>query len=822
MDSWLQDLRYAWRKLLDSPGFTLVAVLTLAVGIGANTAIFTVVDGVLLEPLPYERPQELVFVWNRMVHTGMPKAPLSAPDFADLVHEARSFTALAASDNVSDRTLAGDGAPEQIQVASVTADYFDVLGVDPFLGRRFEAADGAPFPPDLFQQPNPEIPPTAVMLSYDFWRRRYAGDPAVLGRALRINGAPFTVVGVLGPDFSLLMPPDAGMPPHVDAWIPFRFDLAQAARDNQWLRVIGRLAPGVTRAQAQAEMDALAERFREQFAFHRNMGMEMDLRGMQADVVAHVRPVLWALLGAVGFVLLIACANVANLMLARATLRGREMAVRSALGASRWRLLRQVLIEGALLALLGGAAGVGLAYVGLQILTALHPADLPRLDALALDARVLVFTLVATATAALVSALAPAFDLSGAHPQQALQERGGDGGAARLRLRGALVVAEVALSLVLLVGAALMLRSFLYLAAAQPGFEPRGVLTYKLNLNGPEYGDPAARTGFFQRMREGVGALPGVEAVGAVYPLPLSGRLWTGPWGRPGDSAEDWSKNEANFRVTTPGFFEAMGARLLAGRTFEVADDEEQRPVVVIDDRLAARAFPGRPAVGEHLGMDLLGNPLDVEVVGVVAHMRHDSLAADGRETIYFPQHLFPWMPMYVAVRTAGEPAGLLAPVRRQVRALDPGVPVYGERTMAGYVDEALAPTRFAMLLLGLFAAVAVLLAAVGLFGVIAYSVRQRRREIGIRLALGAPAASILRLVLVRGVGLIALGVVLGLAAAAMLTRVLRSQLYGVSATDPWTFAAIAALLAVLALLASWLPARRAMEVDPVQSLRAE
>ncbi|HMB52836.1 MAG TPA: ABC transporter permease [Thermoanaerobaculia bacterium] len=822
MHALLHDLRYAWRKLAKNPGFTAVAVFTLALGIGANTAIFSVVDGVLLSPLPYDDPEQLVFVWDRMIQTENLKAPMSAPDFADLDREVGAFAGLAASNNVNESVLTEAGAPLQVSVAGVTWDFFDVLGVEPFVGQGFTEADAAPMPPGVFQDPEAEIPSTAVVLSNGLWQRRFAADPTVIGRTLRLNGQPHTVVGVMGADFRLLVPPDAGMPAGVDAWTPFRFDLAGGARDNQWLRVIGRLAPGVSLAEAQQQVDAFSDRLRTESAFHDNMGIVKDVKPLHGDAVAHVRPVLWSLLGAVGFVLLIACANVANLLLARSTLRGREMAVRTALGAGRGRIFRQVLAEGALLALLGGAAGVGLAHAGLRLLVALEPADLPRLEGVGLDAGVLAFTLAATLAAALLASLAPALDLAAVRPRAALQERGGSGGG-RLRLRSVLVVAEVALSLVLLAGAGLMLRSFVSLSHVDPGYRAEGVVTYKLNLPFLSYRDADQRLDLFARLDERVGELPGVESAGAVFPLPLAGRLWTGPWGLPGEAQEEWSKNEANFRATRPGFFEAMGAHLLAGRTLERADVEDRREVVVIDDRLAAKAFRDQPAVGSRIALDLFGEAHEMEVVGVVAHMRHDSLAVEGRETIYLPHHYFPWSHMYMTVRTAGVPPESVLPgIRREVAALDPGLPVYGERPMVDYVEEALAPTRFVFLLLALFAGVAVLLAAVGLFGVISFAVRQRTREIGIRLALGAPAASILRLVMGRGLLLIGLGVAFGIAAALALTRVLASQLHGVSWSDPATYAAIALLLVAVALAASWLPARRAMEVDPMESLRSE
>ena len=824
MEAFVQDLRYAARKLAASPGFTAVAVVTLALAIGASTAVFSVVNGVLLAPLPYAQPDRLVLLWNRMTASSFERAPVSAPDVAEYRERARRFSGIAATNNVQEGTLTGGGPPEQIKIGGVTANFFEVLGADPLHGRTFRPEDEAPpAPPPADPQAAPPPPsPTAMVLAHGFWQRRFGGDPAIVGQTVSINGFPSLVVGVMRPDFRLLMPADAGMPTDIDAWQPLRFDLATGARDQQFLRVVARLAPGTTLAAAQQEMDSIAERHRAEHPFHENMGIHVVVRPMAADVVEGVRPVLLALLGAVGFVLLIACFNVANLMLARSAVRGRETAVRAALGAGRWRIARQVLAEGVVLAVAGGLAGVGLAWAGLRALLALRPPDLPRVDEVGLDPAVLAFSCAVTLAAALLSSLLPALELSGTRPYQALKE-GGAGASRRLRLRGALVVAEVALSLVLLVGAGLMMRSFLELQRVRPGFEPEGAVAYNLSLPFATYGTPDDRVGFFQRMEREVEALPAVEAAGAVFPMPLGGRFWTGPYGQPGESPEEWSKNEGNFRVATPGFFEAMGARLVAGRTLETADLEQRRNVAVVDTRMAARAFGDRPAVGERLGVDLFGNPLELEVVGVVEHMRHESLAEDDRETVYFPHHLFPFTPLTVVARASGgDPTALVPAIRREIERLDPELPIYGVRPLTAYVAEAMAQTRFATVLIAVFAAVAVVLAAVGLFGVVAYAVRQRTREIGIRVALGAEKASILRLVVGRGLGLVGAGVVLGLIAAFALTRTLASLLYGVGPRDPATFAAIPLLLAVIALAASWLPARRAAALDPMRTLRVE
>ena len=814
------DLHYAARQLAGSPGFTAVAVLTLALGIGATTAIFSVVDAVLLTPLPYGDPDRLVLVWNRMDKTDFPKAPVAAPDIVDYRTETTLFAGFAAMNNVAELALTGSGEPEQIKVGGVTGNFFDVLGVAPALGRTLTAEDDRPIPPEAFADPA-GIPPGALVLSHGFFRRRFGGDPATVGQALRIDGRLMTIVGVMPPEFELLMPIDAGMPTDIDAWTPLEVDLAIQARDNQWLRVVARLKPGATIAAAQAEMDAVAARQRERHLFHKNMGMQIRVLPLHGDVVGHVRTVLLALAGAVGFVLAIACANVANLLLARAALRGREMAVRSALGAGRLRLVRQVLTEGLLLALLGGAAGLGLAWLGLRLLLALRPPHLPRLDEVGLDGGVLAFTLATTVAAALLFALAPALQASMAGASEVLRDRGA-GTAGRGRLRNALVVAEVALSLALLIGAGLMLQSVVRLRGLEPGFEPAGALTYNVSLPFVRYGEPESRTRFLREMEAEVAALPGVEAVGAVFPLPLAGRFWTGSYGEEGTPPESWTENEASFRTITPGYFAAMGTRVLAGRALTAADLDGRREVAVIDRVLAERLWPGQPAVDRRLGIDLFGERHVLHVVGVVEHVRHDDLTRDGRPTIYFPHHLFPWPPMSVVVRAGSDPADLSAPVRRVVGGLDQELPVYAVRTLEELVGRALAVRSFTLALIAVFAGVAVALALVGLFGVLSYAVRQRTREIGIRMALGARRRAILGDVVGRGVALAGLGIGLGLLAALALTRVLAGLLYGVTATDPLTYAVLSALLVAVAALASSVPALRACRVDPTVSLRDE
>jgi putative ABC transport system permease protein len=814
-----QDIRYALRTLRGAPGFTLVALVTLALGIGATTAIFSAVNGVLLKPLPYWDPGRLVLIWNRMVSTSFPHAPVSAPDVVDFRTQASSFESIAVSNNVPEVALTGQGDPEQIRMAAVSGNFFSTLGAAPFMGRDFTPEEDPALTPGPPQPGAPPRPPPATILSYELWQRRFGSDPGILGKTILIDDQPQVVVGVMPRGFRVLMPPIAGMSPTIDAWTPLRTDLARLPRDFQFLRVIGRLKPGATVAQAQEEMNRIAERQREQFQFHRNMGMHVDLFPMQADIVNHVRPTLLALLGTVIFVLLIACANVANLLLARASSRRREMAIRAALGAGPGRIVRQMLTEGLVLAAGGAIAGLALARAGIAALVALKPADLPRADDIAINGTVLAFTVAISVAAALMFAVAPA--LSAVAPvTEVLNDR--HTGRRRTRFGGAFVVAEVALSLVLLIGAGLMVRSFQRLARVDPGFQAERVLTLNLALPFSRYPQPEARARFFEQVEGRIRTLPGVQDVGAVFPMPLGGRLWTGPYGREGDPPDVWTKNEANYRAITPGYFAAMRTRVLKGRGFTEAENRENAEVVVVDRRLADRLWPGGDPVGRLLGVDLFGARSMRRVVGVVEHIRHETIAADSRETIYFPYRAFPFPPLTLAVKGAVDPASLTDPIVREVHAIDPKLAVYGVRPLDAYVERSLAPTRFAMTLMGIFATVALLLAAIGLYGVLSFMVGQRTHEIGVRMALGAARRSVLEMIVGRGVGLAVLGIAVGVVAALGLTKGIADLLYGVSPTDPATFVAVAVFLLAVVLLACLIPAYRATRVDPLLSMRAE
>ncbi len=831
MELLMLDVRFAVRSLRKNLGFTAVAVVTIALGIGATTAIFSVTNTVLLRPLPYRSPEELVLVWNRLENANLARTLVSGPDFLDYRNETTMFEGFAGAFAI-DGTITGDGRAEQIMVGWSTGNLFKVLGVTPILGRDFNAEDGTPIDPQVFLDPNATIPPGALILSHGLWQRRFGSDPNVLGRSIQVDGQPSFIVGVLPADFRIYLPIDAGMPTNVDMWRVIPIDFSTNPRDAEWLTVVARLKKGVTVERAQAEMDALAQRLREQYQHNANEGMRIVLNSMHRDVVEHARPVLMALLGAVGFVLLIACANVANLLLVRATSREREIAVRAAMGGDRGRIVRQLLTESVVLAVCGAAVGLVLAWAGIQILVAMSPGNLPRVENVVIDGTVLLFAAVATVVAALVFGTAPALKATSPNLVGALKERGSDAGGVRgNKLRTALVVSEVALSLVLLIGAGLMLRSFAKLQQVEPGFDPENVLTLSVPLPLFGYRDPNQRADFFVRLRQRVEALPGVADVGGVSPLPLSGgdQYLVGSYGRVGVSEEEWTSNKADYRAVLPGYYKAMRTQVVAGRTLTEADNQEGSPyVVVVDRKLSERTWPDDDPIGRQLQIerfDVEGFDIErvtAQVVGVVEPVNSQTLAAAGRETIYFPYRFFPWWPVSLTVRATANPTALINLIRNEVEAMDPEVPIANVRLMEEYVSDAMAQTRFTLTLTVVFAVLALVLASIGLYGVISYSVRQRTQEIGVRMAFGAQEGNIVRLVLKQGLALALGGVGVGLVAAFLLTRMVSSLLFGVTATDPVTFLGIPLLLIGVASIASYLPARRAMRVDPVRALQGK
>lgn len=822
MDGWVGDFRFAVRTLVKNPGFALVAVVTIGLGIGANTAIFSVVRSVVMAPLPYENPDELVVLWGEMRNRNVLYFPSSPPDFKDYQDQADLLEGLAGVLTFQ-QAITGDGEPEQIDVAGVTPDFFRVLGVQPVLGRDFVDEDGTPNDPNV-QPGAPGAQPGMVLLSHALWQQRYGGDRAVLGRTIEVGGAPGVVVGVMPPGLELLMPPEASMVSRPDLWVAMRIDYANSPRNNVFLRMVGRLKDGVTVQQAQAQVSTIATSLAEHDQTKTTAGYGMRVASLHRDLTAQVRPVLYSLFGAVVFVLLIACANVSNLLLARASGRAREMSVRAALGGSQGRLLRQMLIESGVLALAGAFVGVLLAAGGVRVLVGLHPDNLPRLDAVRLDGVVLAFTLVSAMGAALLFGLLPAMQASRGALADALKERGqAGGGRSRQLLRNGMVVGEVALSLVLLIGAGLMVRSFVALTRAEPGFDAEGVLAFDVSLPFAKYPQPIDRANLAQELQRRFSQIPGVTTASAAFPLPLAGALFNGRYGPEEALTDPEAFRQATYRSVLPGYFEAMGTRLLEGRTFTPAEMFDSTTFVVVDEKLARNLWPGESAVGRRfLVRAITPEPEWVEVVGVVEHQRSESLAAEGMETVFFTDRYLGGFATTWVLRTTLDPLSLVSAVRGELGAVDGDLPMASIRPFSDDVARAMGPTRFALTLIGVFGIVALILATVGLYGVLSYLVRQRTAEIGVRLAFGAESGRIMRMVVGQGLGLAGAGVLVGLVAAVPLTGAMKSLLVEVSPNDTVTFAAISGLFMVVAALACWLPARRAAHLDPVNALREE
>jgi len=828
----LRDFKYAIRSFVKRPLFTAVIVLTLALGIGSNVAIFSVANAVLFRALPYANPEELALVWTRLPSTNIERSLVSGPDFKDYQDETTRFEGFAGAVAVPGTLTGDDGPAEQIMNAYSTWNLFQLLGVRPMLGRTFNGDDAFTIDPQAFGSPNPDLPPGKVMLTHGLWQRRFGGDPGVIGRTILMDGWGSIVVGVLPPDFRIYLPEDAGMPTNIDAWGVLPSNISDFARDAPWLTVVTRLKDGVTIEQAQQEMDALAGRLRDVHAFHRTQNMQIVVNGMHRDVVNHARPTLLALLGAVGFVLLIACANIANLLLVRASGRGREIAVRAAIGSGRGRIIAQMLTESIVLAAGGAVLGVLLAWRGIPLITALSPGNLPRIESVTIDARALAFTAGLAFLAAIVFGLAPALRAVSGKLVDKLRDRGSDTGGVRgNKLRTGLVVIEVALSLVLLIGAGLMVRSFDGIQKVDPGFDAENVVTFTAPIPFLKYPTTELRANFVNEMGDRLANIPGVESVGGVTPLPLAGgeQYSVGSYSRIGDPDDVHQAQKADFKSVLPGYFEAMSIELVSGRTLQGLDNRvEAQDVAVIDEKLAKRLFGDGDPVGAQIIVDHFNEQtfslerLPVQIVGVVADVRSASLAAEGRETIYVPYAFNSFLPITYIVRTAVNAESLLPRIREVAAAMDQNVPIAGLATLESYVSNAMAQTRFLLALISSFAILALILASIGLYGVISYSARQRTREIGVRVAFGARDRDVLRLILGQGMVVTAIGIVLGLGASVILTRVVRSFLVGVSATDPITFAGVPVVLLVVAALASYLPARRASATHPAVALRDE
>jgi len=799
METLLRDIRYGVRSLLKRPGFTAIALVALALGIGANTAIFSLVNAVLLRPLPFAEPDRLVWVWGNIKNGGN-RASVSPLDFLDYRQQNHTFEEFAASLQLR-LNHTGDGEPERLEANGVTGNYFQALGAKPAFGRTF-----------LLENEKPGNDQVAV-LSYSFWQKRFAGDPAIINKTITLDGRSFAVLGVMPADFS--------MPRAADIWVPLNFDIhpGMKQRKAHFLRPIGRLKAGVTMAQAQADTDAIARRLEEQNP-ESNSGWNLRLVSLREQLVGNTRPTLFILFGAVGFVLLIACANVANLLLVRAAGRQKEIAVRTALGAGRWRIVRQMITESVLLALVGGALGTLLAFWGVELLVALSAGSLPLTANVQIDATVLGFTLLVSLLTGVLFGLAPAFRTMKLNLSESLKEGGRSGGegAHRNRTRSVLVVIESAVAVVLLIGAGLLVRSLWLLQDTSPGFDPRNVLTMGVNLPGEKYDAPEKSARFFSELESRVAGLPGVEAVGLVSELPLSGQPNDMPYtveGRPPVSIDQAFDDD--FRRVNTDYFKALGIPFLRGRNFTEQEVREGARVVIISDLLARQVFPNEEPLGKRLIM-AMGNTA-FEIIGIVGDIRHRALESNPAAAMYMPAYEGS---MNVVIRSQGDPASLAAAVRKEVLQIDPNQPVADVRTMEQWLDRAVAGPRYRTTLLGLFALVALALASTGIYGVMSYSVSQRTHEIGVRMALGARRNDVLRLVVRQGMTLVIIGVAIGLAGAFALTRLMASLLFGVTAKDPFTFVVVSALLAVVAFVACYMPARRATKVDPLTALRYE
>ncbi|MET0626230.1 MAG: ABC transporter permease [Pyrinomonadaceae bacterium] len=812
MRTLLKDVRFAARGLWKRPGFTAVAVVTLALGIGANTAIFTVIDAALLRSLPYRDPARLVHLWETKRSRDFERREASYPDFLDWRAQGSDVFEGVAGYAPRQFTLALEGEATRVRGAAVTANFFDLLGVRAEAGRAFVAGED-----------EPGAAPSAV-LGHGFWLRRFGGDRAVVGRKVTLDGAAFTVVGVLPADFQFARLGET------EVWTPLAVSPQVASRRYMhWLQVVARLKDGVDLEAAGARMAAVAADIeREDAGAHAGVGLRVV--GLQEEFVGPVRPVLLVLLGAVGFVLLIACTNVANLLLARSASRRREMAIRAALGASRWRVVRQLLTESVLLSLAGGAAGLVLALWGVDLLVAAIPtaqlAQMPYLRGLSLDADVLLFAFGLSLLTGVLFGLTPALASTRTDLQESLKEGGRSSGSrASARLRDLLVVSEVALALVLLVGAGLLLKSLAVMLKVDPGFDTRGLLTMRVALPPARYAEDAQAARFYEELLRRVSQLPGVRGAAATSNLPLAGDGGTGAPQVLGRSTPASELTEAHMRTVSANYFEVMGIPVARGRAFGERDKRDAPPAVLVNKTFAERVFPGEDPVGRRLTFKWSGDGPPFEIVGVVGDEKVTSLDARTTPVVYFHNQQDADSSAALVVRAEGaDPAALAGAVREAARGLDPEVPVFAVQTLEQMVSGTRATfvRRYPAYLTGVFALVALLLALVGIYGVVSYAVAQRTREIAVRVALGARGRDVMRLVLRHGLGLALAGVAAGALGALALTRLIAGLLFGVSAADPVVYALVSLLLLAVALVASLVPARRATKVDPMVALRYE
>jgi putative ABC transport system permease protein len=815
MRTFWQDLRHGARLLLNKPGFTLIAVITLSLGIGAVAAIFSVVDAVLLRPLPYKEPERIALVQQHMPTLGLHFGGVSAPEMLDYIAGNETFAEMAGY-GINNLNLTGEREPLRIEFARVSPALFPLLGVAPLLGRGFSAEED-----ELGKN-------RVVALSEGLWRRHFGADPNIVGRVVKLDEEPYTVVGVM-PARLRFPPTGAAFANAVELWMPLALtdDEKRARRRDLNFNLIGRLKPGVDLEQAQANIAAVAARIERQYPdiYQGNVRITATAVGLAAAATQKVRLVVLMLFGAVGLVLLIACANIANLQLARAAARRKEIAIRSALGASPRRIARQTLTESLLLALVGGVVGSLIAAWALDLIVKFGPENVPRLGEVRLDPRALGFTLLVTLLTGMLFGLAPTLQSARVGLTEALNESGrasGEGGREGARLRNMLVILETALAVVLLVGAGLLINSFVRLLRTPPGFNPEGVIVARTTLPAARYPEAERGKEVYRRALERIAALPGVQQVSVASALPLASDWQIGIRIEGGGESEyymtygSWVSND---------FFRAMGIPLKKGRVFTNEDRADTTPVVVINEAMARRFWPGQDAVGKRIrwgGWNPQGGWLTV--AGVVADVKFSSLEAESPLTVYMPVFQIPRIrrdAIFIA-RTTADPSSLAAAMRREIAAVDADLPVYDVRTMNQVIAESVAQRRFTMGLLAIFAFAALGLAALGLYGVLSYAVTQRTREIGLRMALGGRRLDVLRLVVGQGMKMAMIGALAGLLASLALARLMKGLLFGVSASDPLTFIAVALLLTLVALVACWIPARRATKVDPMVALRRQ
>jgi putative ABC transport system permease protein len=808
-----QDLRYGARTLFRSSGFAAIAILTLALGIGANAAIFSVVNAVLLRPLPWSEPDRAVMIWSRW--TAFDKTWVATGEVVDYRKRSRTLQEVATWSD-GQVNLTGEGEPERVSAANVSANTFSTLGVVPMIGRTFTAQEDLPNGPRL------------VVFGFSLWNRRYAGDASIVGRSVLINGNPYEVVGVMPPGF--VLPTDFQNPEPTQLWMPLQMDPAATDHGSHGLYAAGRLKPGATVRLASDELHGIARAMTQEGLYPVQMQFDTVVLSLVDEVVGSVRQSIWLLFGAVGFLLLIACANVANLLLARAESRQREMAVRTALGAGAGRVVRQLLTESLVLTGASAITGLGLAYGCVRLVAWWNPASIPRVAGVTVDLRVLLFTAVVALVTSVIFSLAPALRALRLDLTDSLKDGGqsASSGGARQRFRNSLVVVEMALAVVLLVGAGLMLRSLWALQRLPIGFDPANVLTMRISLPAASYEAPEQVVVFYQRLLEKVRQLPGVRTAGAARLLPLGstigdfGLMVDGYNPPPGTNAKgDW-------QIVTEGYLEAMGERLLRGRTITPADTSDSQLVALVNEELVRRYFGGRDPLGGRLKIG--GSPQRpwVTIVGIVADVRHNGITDVVKEKFYIPHTQWhkstgnPIRSMSLVVKTSTDPGTLVGPIRQEIRNLDPNLPIANVRAMSEVVGATLSSPRFTGFLLGIFAAIALALSGIGVYGVLSYVVSRRTREIGIRVAIGAGRGEVLRLILRNGLLLALAGVVIGIAAARLVSPVMGRMLHDVSPGDPLTFVSVAGVLTAVAILASLVPAWRATRVDPVVALKTE